>query len=106
MNEPARNERLLTLLDAVERYYTYVSRCDDDERRIFRETASWFRSRDRSDRLSFERVCAHLAIDPDRIRASLLAGYADIHGALRDAMPRRSRARSTARVRTERDPQG
>ena len=60
------------LEDAVSRYLINMKCETEDQRRIFKETASWFKGKD-GDRglFAFESVCGFLGIDPDRLRKGL-----------------------------------
>lgn len=63
------------LEDAVSRYVVNMKCETEEQRRIFMETASWFRKRSDGDRglFAFETVCGFLGIDPDRLRQGLAA---------------------------------
>jgi hypothetical protein len=82
-----RNDLLVVLLDALERYYKYAGATDEEGRHTFRETVEWFRSRERSHPRSFESVCTHLSLDPERIRTSLARRDAEVHGELAKLVP-------------------
>ena len=75
-----RNDLLVVLLDALERFYTHVSDYDPDGRAVFRETERWFASTETNESQSFENVCARLGLDPNRIRESLVKRRAEILG--------------------------
>jgi hypothetical protein len=81
MTETRRNDLLMRLLDALERFYQHVSAVDDEGRRAFEEVAEWFDGTDPSDEHGFEHLCAGLELDPERIRESLSRRSAEIRGA-------------------------
>jgi hypothetical protein len=78
MTGERRNDLLVRLLDALERYYQHVS--DDDElgQRVFADVSAWFESTDTIDRHAFERICRALDLDPTQIRRSLERRRAEI----------------------------
>ena len=80
MTDQRRNDLLVILLDALERFYTYVSSYDPQGRAIFQETSRWFADTDASDPRSFEYVCGRLGLEPGRIRESLVKRRAEITG--------------------------
>lgn len=82
MSDAKRNDLLIRLLDALERYYQHVSADDDDGRRTFREVAAWFESTDASDEASFEGLCAVLELDAAHIRRSLARRTSEIRRGL------------------------
>jgi len=61
------------LEDAVGRYLTNMKCETEAQRKIFKETARWFRKGSNASRdlFAFESVCAFLGIDPDRLRKGL-----------------------------------
>ena len=81
MTDERRNDLLVRLLDALERYYQHLSAADDEGRRAFDEVAAWFESTDAADADGFERLCVALDFDADRIRQSLARRSAEIRGA-------------------------
>jgi hypothetical protein len=81
MTDTRRNDLLMRLLDALERFYQHLSAVDDEGRRAFEEVAAWFDGTDPSDELGFEYLCAALELDPERIRESLSRRSAEIRGA-------------------------
>ena len=82
MSDAKRNELLIRLLDALERYYQHVSAEDDDGRRTFRDVAAWFESTDTSDETGFERLCVVLELDAAHIRGSLARRTGEIRRGL------------------------
>ena len=80
MTDERRNDWLMRLLDALERYYQYLSADDCDGKRTFRETEAWFASEDRSDPNAFEAICVGLTLDPRNIRRSLEQRRGEIRG--------------------------
>ena len=80
MSDEERNDLLLRLLDALERYYQNLSADDADGKRRFREIETWFESDDASDPEGFEAICAGLAFDPESIRRSLEQRRVQIRG--------------------------
>lgn len=61
------------LEDAVSRYLMNMKCETEAQRKIFKETASWFRKGSEANRglFAFESVCAFLGIDADRLRKGL-----------------------------------
>ena len=61
------------LEDAVSRYLMNKKCETEEQRRIFKETAHWFRKGSDANRslFAFESVCSFLGIDPDRLRKGL-----------------------------------
>ncbi len=82
MSDAKRNELLIRLLDALERYYTHVSADDDDGRRAFRDVATWFENTDTSDEHGFECLCSVLELDATHIRRSLARRTSEIRRGL------------------------
>jgi hypothetical protein len=80
MTDPTRNELLMVLLDALERYHANLTADDERGRREHQDTERWFANRDASDPSSFEAICADLAIDPGRIRQSLARRRGEVVG--------------------------
>ena len=80
MTDERRNDLLVRLLDALERYYQHLSAEDDAGRRVFDEVSTWFNATDTDDRLAFERICVALGLDPAQIRRSLERRRAEIRG--------------------------
>ncbi len=66
-------QRLLfaVLQDAVVCWFRHRHAQNARGRRLFRETHAWFWSKDQNWLFAFERVCAHLKLDPDYIRRGL-----------------------------------
>ena len=88
MTDERRNDLLVRLLDALETYYQNLSPVDDEGRRAFREVTAWFASTDKDDENGFERLCAALDFDADRIRQSLARRSSEIRG-VKDVPPKR-----------------
>jgi hypothetical protein len=66
-------QRLLfaVLQDAVVCWFRYRHAGNARGRRLFHETHAWFWSKDQNWLFAFERICAHLKLDPDYIRHGL-----------------------------------
>ena len=62
---------MLVLLDALDQYHSHVGDTDGEGYFLFEEARSWFTRRDDHDPLGFERICARLILDPERVRATL-----------------------------------
>ena len=80
MTEERRNDLLVRVLDALERYYTHLSADDDDGCRAFDQVSAWFESTDTSEQHAFERICSALDLDPEQIRRSLERRRVEIRG--------------------------
>lgn len=65
---------LFAVLEDAISHYLMNMKCETEaQRKIFKETANWFRKGSGADRdlFSFESVCGFLGIDPDRLRKGL-----------------------------------
>jgi hypothetical protein len=80
MTDERRNDLLVRLLDALERYYRHLSADDCVGRRAFDEISAWFASTDREDANAFERIAVTLDLDPAQIRRSLERRRTEIRG--------------------------
>jgi hypothetical protein len=68
------------LADAMAVYRGSHDSGSSQRRRLFRETARWLGSRERSWPFSFVRICEALDLDPDTIRRGLRARRARLGG--------------------------
>ena len=80
MNDATRNELLMVLLDAIERYHANLLYEDERGRRELAEAERWFENRDVANPASFEAICADLKIDPERIRQALARRRDELRG--------------------------
>ena len=72
MSGAGREDLLIVLLDALERYYRLLSAVDAAGLAAFDEIVRWFASTASVDLRAFESICAQRGIDPRRIRESLV----------------------------------
>jgi len=72
MTGAGREDLLIVLLDALERYYRHLSAVDAAGLAAFDEIVRWFVSTENVDPRAFESICAQRGIDPRRIRESLV----------------------------------
>jgi len=71
MMQSSEDRPLLVLLDALEHYYRHMHAKDPAGRGLFEAVERWFASRDASDPLGFEGVCATIGLDAERLRRTL-----------------------------------
>jgi hypothetical protein len=62
---------MLVLLDALEQYHANVGEMHGEGFRLFDEARAWFAAHDDKSPLGFQRICADLQLDPERVRATL-----------------------------------